>query len=127
MKWVIRLFLLVLVFFAAARAYEDANHVIGRFDVSGADGKWVKVECKTFGSDNCIPDAQNDSDVVFDPEGHLLPAKYAAGKLQEAASEYQTWTFVWGAVSLLSCAVILLSFRKSSKPDAEDGVERLGL
>jgi hypothetical protein len=121
------LFLLVLVFFAASRAYKDANHVIGRFDVSGADGKWVEVECKTFGSDKCIPAAQNDSNVVFDPEGHLLPAKYAAGKLQEAASEYQTWTFVWGAVSLLSFAVILLTFRKSSKPDVEDGVERLGL
>jgi hypothetical protein len=122
-KWFIRLILLGLVLFAAVRAQEVARHVVCVLSAEGEDGKYQDFKCSTFDSDKCIPNAA----IVFDKEGHLLERAWVVDAFNNTAPKYRTWTFLWGAVCLLSFAGIMLSFRKSATPRAEEGDLRLGL
>jgi hypothetical protein len=106
-KWLIRLILLVLVYFTALHAYESSIQVIDNSSYPGSDGQLRGIWCRPFDYDRCM---KMDEELS---KGYPALAGRAE-RLEGIASEYQTRTFMWGGASLLLCVGILLSFRRKS-------------
>ena len=113
LRWVLRIALLYVVAMATSKAYQASRQVIDGISTMGKDGKLRSLTCTTFDYDACLH---------FHEE---IASKYsslasAPRELQEKAENTQQQTFIWGVVSLLSGAGLMLSFLRFSKPRRDE-------
>ncbi len=117
MKWVLRIVLLLLVFFAASKAYYDSRQVLDSIVVPGKDGQDYVTTCRPFQCATLIS--------FYDGVESQYPALEGRASAQrDEVADYQEITFVWGFASLLMLGGIVFSFVRKSKPRQKEPTPR---
>ncbi|MGB0081052.1 MAG: hypothetical protein WBP90_05940 [Terracidiphilus sp.] len=117
MKWVLRIVLLLLAFFAASKAYYDSRQVLDSIETPGSNGQIYMTTCRPFQCDKLL-------DFYDGIESQYPALEGRASELRDEVANYQEITFVWGFASLLMLGGIVFLFVRKQKPRKEEPTPR---